>query len=168
MTLKKLFTILLSSFLLNACQTHLPIVSEHIGSADNKACVNNTQYTKSANIDYLLYANRMVDTMIKDDAIEQRVSSKRLKVLILEIKHIDNSVQIDMVSINNAVKNRLLRSGLFIVVNNIEAADVQLSGIFEKTKRQLTDCIQSVDQLSLQLTDSHSKQLIWSDKKQFK
>jgi len=167
-TLKKLFTILLSSFLLNACQTHLPIVSEHIGSADNKACVNNTQYTKSANIDYLLYANRMVDTMIKDDAIEQRVSSKRLKVLILEIKHIDNSVQIDMVSINNAVKNRLLRSGLFIVVNNIEAADVQLSGIFEKTKRQLTDCIQSVDQLSLQLTDSHSKQLIWSDKKQFK
>ena len=168
--MKKLFTVLLSSLLLNACQTHLPIVSEHIGSADddNKPCVNNTKYTKSANIDYLLYANRMVDTMIEDDAIQQRVSSKRLKVLIQEIKHTDNNAQIDMVSINSAVKNRLLRSGHFIVVNNRQSADVQLSGIFEKTKRQLTDCVESVDQFSLQLTDSHSKQLIWSDKKQFK
>lgn len=168
--MKIFFTVLLSSLFLTACQTHLPIISEHITSPDdvnNQPCVSNTDEIKSANIDYLLYVNRMVDSMIEDNTVQQRVSSKRLKIMIQTINNTDNATQIDMLSVNSAVKNRLLRSGQFIVVNHSQAADVQLSGVFEKKQKQAVHCIKNVEQFFLQLKDSHSKQLIWSDIKQF-
>ncbi len=167
--MKNFFTVLLSSLFLTACQTHLPIISDHIASdeVNNQPCVSNTDKTKPAGFDYLLYVNRMVDSMIEDDTVQQRISSKRLKILIKTINNTDNAIKIDMLSVNSAVKNRLLRSGQFIVVNHSQAADVQLSGVFEKKQKQAIHCIKNIEQFSLQLKDSHSKQLIWSDIKQF-
>jgi len=166
--LKKLIAALLSSLLLNACQTNLPIVSEHIAEDDvstMKPCESNIEQMELADIDYLLYANRMVDNMIQDKTVQQKLSSKRLKISIEGISQKDN---MDLTNVNSTVKNRLLRSGQFIIVNNKQTSDVQLSGSFETIQKTRNNCIENYEQFSLQLTDSYSKQLIWSDKKQFK
>ena len=169
--MKKLIAALLSSLLLNACQTHLPIVSEHIAEDDvltMKPCESNIEKMELADIDYLLYANRMVDSMIQDKTVQQKLSRKRLKIAIEAISRRDNADRANMTNVNSTVKNRLLRSGQFIIVNNKQTSNVQLSGSFETIQNTNNHCIESYEQFSLQLKDSHSKQLIWSDKKQFK
>lgn len=185
-SLKKLIIFLLSTLFSTACQTHLPLVDEHNGNDKKivitKPCPNNIvqiEQVELADIDYLLYANRMIDNMIGSEAVKEKLELHRLKISLAAIQD-KNTTHIDMSTLNRTIKNRLLRSGQFIVVANRQASEVHLSGAFEKIEQlstapltpqetsQQTECIVSYKQFSLQLNESQSKKLIWSDKKQFK
>ena len=153
--------------MLNACQTHFPIVSESVVN-ETMPCDNTIEPKKTAYIDYLLYANRMVDRMITDKKVQEKLNNKRLKLVIASVKNNSEIGQADINSVNSAVINRLKRSGQFIIVNNLQNSDVQFSGAFAIVEKKQNSCIAIYEQFSLHLTDSQTKQVIWSDKKLLK
>lgn len=165
--LNKLILLILMLLFLNACQTYLPIATQ-MEDTENSACPKNIEQIELADIDYLLYANRMVDDMIQDHNVQAALSSNRLKIAIQPISHENNIAQINMDAINLAIKNRILRSGQFIIVNDKQSANVYLSGVFNKKAVQSTHCMENFEQFSMQLKNNQTGQLIWSDKKQFK
>ncbi|MCU7820050.1 MAG: penicillin-binding protein activator LpoB, partial [gamma proteobacterium symbiont of Lucinoma myriamae] len=113
--LNKLILLVLMLVFVNACQTHLPIAAQMEGM-ENSDCPKNIEQIELADIDYLLYANRMVDDMIQDHNVQEALGSNRLKIAIQPISHENNIAQINMDAINLAIKNRILRSGQFIIV----------------------------------------------------
>ena len=165
--MKNLILLLLMLFFLTACQTHFPIVSQAIES-EIIPCENNNELLDLAEIDYLLYANRMVDAMIEDHEVQKKLTDSRLKLLIQPVRYEHTSSEINMAAINAAIKNRIVRSGQFIIVNDESSSDVQLSAVFENKKIQANNCMESYEQFSMQLKNSRPDRMIWTNKKQFK
>ena len=165
--LNKLILFLLMILFLNACQTHFPIVSQ-MEDSDNISCPKNIDQIELADIDYLLYANRMIDAMIRDHKVQKELTTNRMKLSIQPISHQNNTAKVDMATVNTAIKNRILRSGQFIIVKDEQSSDVQLSGVFENKKIHPNNCVENYEQFSMQLKNSQSGRIIWSEKKQFK
>jgi len=178
----KKYIISLLSVLLSACQTHLPLLSQE-DNPEKNVCVSDMEQIQLADIDYLLYANRMADELIQDDQVQKQLSLNRLKIAIAPIKYIDNAAmsdlaeddltqvrltQVDLTTVNRAIKNRLIRSGLFIVVDNQQESDVSLSGYFINKERVINHCIEQYEQFSMQLENTQSQHIIWSQQKEFK
>jgi len=164
--IKRLFFLLIIVFL-HACQTHLPVVSE-MEETDSKPCLKNIEQLELADIDYLLYANRMVDEMIQDKQVQQKLSINRLRLLVQPVHYASNNAKVDMDTINTAIKNRLRRSGHFVIVSDEQLANAQLLSAFETKTVQTDHCVENYEQFSMQLKNSRTGQLIWSDKKLFK
>ncbi len=160
--LRKSILYLAIVLLISSCQTHLPLVAEQDdASAD---CV-----TEAAGpIDYLLYANRMVDRMIADQQVQTALLNKRLRLFPVPLVDKLNTAQADIIAVNQTLKNRAQRSGQFIIVSNKSASDVQLSAVFEKITRQINQCSESYRQFAMQLRDSRTGKVIWSAKKHLK
>lgn len=130
--------------------------------SEKSACPKNIEQIELADIDYLL------DDMIQEHNVQTALSSNRLKIAIQAISHENNIAQINMDAINQVIKNRILGSGQFIILNDKQSANVYLSGAFNNKAVQSTHCMENFEQFSMQLKNKQTVQLIWSDKKQFK
>ncbi len=157
-----IFSILILLFL-TACQTHFPIT----GNIDEleKTCPENLDSIELADIDYLLYANKMVDSMVQSNNVKQETINNRMRISLSPITY-DRS-DIDMNTLNAAIKNRMLRSGLFIIVSDVDASDFHLSGGFKEVRLQLNSCDQTYGVFSLQLKNNRSGSILWSESKHF-
>lgn len=162
--MKKLIFSSLCLFFLNACQTHFPILSENNVPDYKAACQENIESMELADIDYLLYANKMIDSMTRSKKVQKETTNSRMRVYLSPVSHSRDDV--DMSFINISIKNRILRSGLFIVVDDIKSGDFQLSGAFKEIS-QAADCKENYEEFSLQLKNHRSKAILWSEKKQF-
>ena len=168
--LKKLVFSSLILLFLNACQTHFPILSENDVPdrrvSEKTACQENIESSELADIDYLLYANKMIDSMTRSEQVQKETANSRMRVYLSPVSHSRDDV--DMSVINTSIKNRILRSGLFVVVDDMGAGEFQLSGAFKEI--QQTDdssfCNKNYEEFSLQLKNRRSNAILWSDKKQ--
>ena len=163
--LKKLILFTLMVFFLSACQTHLPMISESI------SCDENLESIASADIDYLLYANKMVDSLIRNKNVQKETAVSRMELYLYPVTNNSNKT-IDMASINRAIKNRLLRSSKFVLLNDAkpvpdESAEFQLSGSFEEIEQQSNNCSGMYNQFSLKLMNTRTNTILWSEKKRF-
>ena len=166
--LKKVIVLLLSMFLLNACQTHLPVVSDSVsdGTSESHSCDENIERVELTDIDYLLYANRMVDSLVQDKGIQRVTADKRMTLFIIPVKNNTNEA-IEVRPINMAIKNRIMRSGRFIVLDKPEMSHTQLHSSFNNLS-QSGNCAGSPKSFSLSLMNSQTKAIIWSEIKRFK
>jgi len=164
--LKKLIFSSLTLFFLNACQTHFPIVSENKLS-EAAACQENIERIELADIDYLLYANQMIDSMMHSNNVQKETVNSRMRIYLSPVSR--NSDDVDMNILNTSIKNRILRSGLFIVTEDMKSADFQLSGAFKEIKQAADtySCIGKYEEFSMQLRSSRTDTILWSEKKQF-
>ncbi|MCU7801354.1 MAG: penicillin-binding protein activator LpoB, partial [gamma proteobacterium symbiont of Lucinoma myriamae] len=53
-------------------------------------------------------------------------------------------------------------------INDKQSANVYLSGAFNNKTVQVTQCMENIEQFSMQLINNQTNQLIWSANKQFK
>jgi len=152
---------------LNACQTHLPIISDdNVSNSDisgKAACEQNIERIELADIDYLLFANKMIDSMMQSRNVQKKTVNNRMRLYLSPVHHSD----VDMNSLNTSIKNRVMRSGLFIIVNDLRQADFQLSGTFETINKQANLCNENYEVFSLYLNDSRTDAILWSEHKQF-
>ena len=162
--LKNAMVFLLSMLLLNACQTHLPIVSESI--SDSHSCNESIESVELTDIDYLLYANRMVDLLVHDKSIQAATADSRMTLFITPVKNNTNEA-IEVTPINMAIKNRIIRSGKFIVLDKPEMSQTQLNSSFNDLQ-QSDNCAGSPKSFSLTLINSLTRAIIWSENKRFK
>ncbi len=159
--LKKLIFFSLPLFFLSACQTHFPVVSESI------SCAEEMEGIELADIDFLLYANIMVDSLTLDKRIQRETAHSRMNLAISPVTN-KTDKEIDMAVINQAIKNRIIRSGQFILVNAAESGRYQLSGSFEEVTRSTNTCDKKYLQFLLKLMNTQTGTIVWSDKKQFR
>jgi PBP1b-binding outer membrane lipoprotein LpoB len=138
--------------------------SENKSTEEKIICPDNIERLELADIDYLLYANKMIDSMIQNKAVQTKTTNSRMRLSLSPIAHSRNDV--DLNSLNTAIKNRILRSGLFVVVDGTGSANYQLSGIF-KAIHQSNTCNVDYEEFSLQLKDIRTDKILWSDKKRF-
>ncbi len=154
-------------FLLNACQTHLPIVSDpQMTDSEKVACQQNIEQIELADIDYLLYANKMIDSMIKSKEVLAHTANNRMRVFISPVTHSD--AVMDLAFLNTSINNRMIRSGLFILVDDMGLGDFRLSGAFEEVDQPDSSCAKKYEEFSLQLKENRNDRVLWSDKKRFK
>ncbi|MDX2505298.1 MAG: hypothetical protein QNL62_12600 [Gammaproteobacteria bacterium] len=162
--LKKFILLTLMVLFISACQTHLPVVSESI------SCAETSQSIASADSDYLLYANMMVDSLIQDKKVQKETAVGRMELYLYPVSNNSNE-SIDMAAVNRAIKNRLLRSSKFIINDSnpesAESGTFQLSGSFDEIKQQTNNCSESYRQFSLKLMIIRTNSIFWSEKKRF-
>ena len=169
--MKKLIFSSLTLLFLNACQTHFPILSEKDGAehrvSEKAACQENIESIELADIDYLLYANKMIDSMTRSQAVQKETANSRMRLYLSPVRH--SREDVDMTFINTSIKNRILRSGLFVVVDGVESADFQLSGVFKAIQQagDSSSCNKNHEEFSLQLKNNRTGAILWSEKKQF-
>ena len=153
-----LFT--LSAVFLTACQAHFPL------SNDQKHCENDIEAAEARDIDYLLYANRMVDAMVESSSVREILSRQRIKLMVLPIIN-NSSENIELLPVNNTVYNRLLRSGRFIMQHDIQYSNYQFSGSFDEITNSSDSCAGVFKTFSLYLKSIDNEQIIWSEEKKF-
>ena len=151
--LKKIIFSLGILILLNACQTHLPIVSDSEQIENSSSCKENKQLTI---INYLYYANMMIDSLTQSQAVQDKTQVSRIKLFVNSI-HNKTVKSIDMSLIDKGILNRINRSGMFILVNSKAAADYSLSGVIK--------CRVDQEQLSIELVQPQTNALFWSENK---
>lgn len=151
--LKKIVFSLGILVLLNACQTHFPIVSDLEETENSSSCRENKQL---AQINYLYYANIMIDSLTQSQAVKDKTQVSRIKLFINSI-HNSTGKSIEMGLIDKEILNRINRSGMFILVNNKAAADYSLNGVIK--------CRMDQEQLSIELVQPQTNALFWSEKK---
>ena len=157
--LKKLTAYPILLLLLSACETHFPVLME------NQSCKEAIETVELTDIDYLLFANKMIDSMIQDKNIQRETANNRMKLSLLPIKNNTNET-IEMSVINLAIKNRLVRSGQFII-NESASEPLQLSGAFEKVEQSPSTCAQKYTRFALQLKNTRSNRILWSEDTKF-
>lgn len=145
---------------LNGCQTHLPVVTESI------SCDENVERIKLHDTDYLLYANTMIDSLAQDEKVQEKTENSRMQLYLDAVVNKTNEI-IKMTSINAAIKNRIIRSGQFILVNQEDSARYHLSGLIENVQ-DTRNCSVEYQQFSLKLMDMRSNSIIWSEEKRIK
>jgi len=150
-------------FILSACQTHLPIVSEP--ATENKNCQGNVEQIELEDIDYLLFANTMIDQMIQSQEVQVNTSKNRMRIFIAPVTH--SRDEVDLTFLNTSIRNKIKRSGLFIIINNASKAPFKLSGLFEEIKQDHS-CNEIYEEFHLQLEDVGNSKILWSDKKLFR
>ncbi len=161
--MKTLTFSILILFYITACQTHLPIVG--VDDVDTP-CPENIESIELADIDYLLYANKMIDSMVENNNVKQETINSRMRLSISPITQ--SHSDINMSTLNTAIKNRVLRSGLFIIVSDRSVTNFNLSGEFKEVVQQSSSCSQSYDEFSLQLKNIKNGSTLWSELKQFR
>lgn len=161
--LKKLSVYSILCLFLSACQTYFPVAEEI--SEKKPSCGDGVESIELTDIDYLLFANKMIDSMIQAKNIQQQTARKRMT---LSIKPVQNNTDeaIEMKTINLAIKNRVLRSSRFIITESA-TEQFQLSGSFEKIERSSTGCTDAYTQFSLQLMNMQTNRILWSEDKKF-
>lgn len=160
MLLKVVFSIGILLFV-SACQTHLPIVSEPEQTKDDSSCEENKQ---STDINYLYYANIMIDALTDSKAVQDKIQVRRIKLFVNSV-HNGTGKNINMSLINKEILNRINRSGMFILVNDTAAADYSLSGVIKNTAKNNHECRVDQEQLSIELVQPQTNTLFWSEKK---
>jgi len=157
--IKKCFLYPVLGLLLSACQTNFPVATEQ------QLCNDTVEAIELTDIDYLLFANRMIDSMIHHKNIQQEIIGNRMTLSILPVEN-NTSEAINMIAINKAIKNRVLRSGQFII-NESASGPFQLSGTFANKQRSSSACAETYTQFSLQLMNTQNKRILWSEDTKF-
>lgn len=157
--IKKWFVYSGLCLLLTACQTNFPVAKEQ------QSCKDTVEAIELTDIDYLLFANRMIDSMIQHKNIQQEIAGNRMTLSILPVEN-NTSEAINMNAVNQAIKNRVLRSGQFII-NESVSSPFQLSGSFANNPRSSTACAETYTQFSLQLMNTQNKRILWSEDTKF-
>jgi PBP1b-binding outer membrane lipoprotein LpoB len=152
-------------FFLSACQTQKIQLDTQIKSIDD--CPKHIEKIDLADIDYLLYANRMIDSMILDEQVKAGYLLSRVTLYIHPIQT-DNKIYMDISTLNQAIYNRIVRSGKFIIVNNIEQSNYQLlANIASLNANMKQNCSNFYETLSLELKNTDTHTILWSDRKVF-
>lgn len=146
--------------LLSSCQTHLPVIS------DSQPCEETIETIELTDIDYLLYANQMIDSMINSRRVQQERLEKRMKVFFVPVINKTDDT-IELTPVNIAVFNRLLRSGQFILNEEIQNSQFQLSGSFDESSAASGQCAKPHRRFKLQLKSLKNGEIIWSEEKKF-
>ncbi len=169
--MKNLIFLLLTVFILSACQTHLPISlgTDSEGTPKNVPeklnCQENIERIELEDIDYLLFANTMIDQMIQNRDVQIVTSKNRMRIYIAPVTHSNDEV--DLTFLNTSIKNKIQRSGSFIIISTAGEAPFQLTGSFEEIN-QAHLCNETYEEFHLQLEDVASNKILWSDKKRFR
>ena len=153
--------------ILSACQTTLPVFeqSSEMDTQDS-VCPDIQKIVKNVQYDYLVYANKMIDSMTRNRNVQERLKQKRLKIYLQPVvnKTTDN---IDISAINYAIKNRVIRSGQFIITDNRASADYQLGGTIT-VNTNVGNCDTGLRKFSLSLTGITQSTILWSEYKNMK
>ncbi len=161
--LKYIIFFIFPLFFLSACQTQKIQLDKQIKPTDN--CPKQIEQIDLADIDYLLYANRMIDSMILDKQVKMNYLLSRVTLYIQPIE-IDNKIDMDINALNQTIYNRIVRSGKFIIVNSIEQSNYQLlANITLLNIKQ--NCSNLYETLSLKLKNTDTNNILWSDQKVF-
>ncbi len=150
---------------LTACQTTLPVFEESNGQITD--CSEIQQTITQGPVDYLFYANKMVDSMVNNSNVKSILKNHRIKIYLqtIENKSVDN---IDIIAINKAVKNRILRSGQFIVMPDQQNADYRLAGSIYPLQHSADKCDNGNRKFTMSLTSRQQSSILWSEYKTFK
>jgi PBP1b-binding outer membrane lipoprotein LpoB len=137
--------------MMTSCQTHLPIVSEQSEACDNK------ELAVFQDVDYLFYANKLADELITSQFLKKNNSSR----LSLSISPLVNktSKALDIQLISQTIKNRILRSGKFLLEQDLQKAHYQLIAIIEDGEYSI-DC-KLFPQFKLQLIEIKNQIVVW-------
>ena len=154
------FSIVIFLFL-TACQTHFPLVSEVDQAEDNNFCKENKPLIQ---INYLFYANTMIDSLTQAKAIQEKTNAGRIRLYVNPINN-ESGKSIDMGSIDEEILNRINRSAMFVLVNNSNAADYSLSGVINNTIKRTNQCLLEQKQFTIELRQPHTNTLFWSETK---
>ncbi len=151
--------------ILTACQTTLPVFEESNGRSTD--CNEIQQTVTQSRIDYLLYANKMVDSMVNNSNVKSVLKKHRIKIYLQAIEN-KTTDKIDIMAINKAVKNRILRSGQFIVMPDQQNANYRLVGAIYPLQHSVDDCDNGNRKFSMSLTGYQQSVILWSEYKTFK
>jgi PBP1b-binding outer membrane lipoprotein LpoB len=147
---------------LNACQNQFVIVPE------NDSCPKHKEISATKEIDYMLAANKMIDSLIADAKVKQQTSDKRIRIFINSVVNNTDKL-INTSEIHKTLRKRLQRSGKFILTDNQDTAMMIISGkvdeIDQITKKN--PCIKKYQEFSLDIINTIDSKLFWSEKKQY-
>lgn len=146
-----IFSILLS---ITGCLSN-PVVPDH-------SCEKSTA-TELRDIDYLLFANSLVDELTLSKAVLQLSEKKRLNVYVDRLTN-NTPEAINLQQIELAIKNRLKRSAKFNLQEDPAKSAYILSGAFNE---KYSDCNDRINQFSMMFSSKSSKQLLWSQHKTY-
>ncbi|WP_198266548.1 hypothetical protein [sulfur-oxidizing endosymbiont of Gigantopelta aegis] len=155
--------------LLTACQTQFPILSEEsnaeraIVKANDKQqspCQDQSMRQNISTADYLLAVNKMIDAMLHSRAVNKASAERRIRVYLSPIPSVDTADSNKSELLNQAIKNRIQRSGKFVLQSALEQSEYQLSGGFNGSCSMYQGRQQ--DQLSLKLINNLTQNIIWS------
>ncbi len=165
-TIKYVLSVLLVVFL-SACQTPLPVFEQTeqpaAAAEQNTECLSQQQATNNIQYDYLLYANKMVDSMVKSHNVQEKLKQNRLKVYLQSIVN-NTADNIDVSAIDYAIKNRVIRSGKFIPSDTKDNADYLISGSINKIDGA-NNCDTGQRMFNLSLTGIKQAIVLWSEYK---
>ena len=147
--------------LLTACQTHFPLVSESDQTVNTNYCKENKPLTQ---INYLFYANTMIDSLTQTEAIQEKTNAGRIRLYVNPINN-ESGKSIDMGSIDEEILNRINRSAMFVLVKNSNAADYSLSGMINTITKRTNQCLLEQEQFIIELRQPHTNTLFWSETK---
>jgi PBP1b-binding outer membrane lipoprotein LpoB len=116
-----------------------------------------------SDIDYLLYANKMVDALTVSNRVTKLAERSRLNVYVEKLVNY-TSKKINSTQIEIAIKNRLKYSAKINLQEDPGKAEFILIGSFNKKYK---DCNERVINFSLILKSIGSKNIIWSQDKSY-
>jgi len=140
--------------LLTGCLSN-PLVPDH--SCDENIAI------ELSDVDYLLFANKMVDELTASNAVIKLAAKKRLNVYVDKL--LNNTAEaINIELIEMAIHNRLMRSAKINLQQVPAKADFIVTGGFSE---KYADCNERVNKFSLILKSISSKQIIWTQNKTY-
>ncbi len=150
----KIISILSALLLLTGCLT-TPVLPE-------LSCDESKPIELSDN-DYLLVISQMIDQMIASDGIVSLSEQGRLNIYVEKVKNTTTQA-INGEHIELALKNRLTRSAKINIKDDPVQADYLLSADFSNIA---ADCNEKINQFRLSLEQKNSRQMIWTEYKNY-
>ena len=155
---------------LSACQTTLPVFEENQESSssvtEDRDCTEKKKTSRNVQYDYLVYANKMIDSMVKNRNVQAKLKQQRMKIYLQPVVN-NTSDNIDISAINYAIKNRVIRSGQFILADSPDTAQYRISGKINSINT-VNDCDSGQRKFSLSLTGTKQAAILWSEYKNLK
>ncbi len=162
--------LLITVSLLSACQTTLPIFEQEQQQSksviEDSGCNKQKNNARNVQYDYLVYANKMIDSMVKNHNVQTKLKQQRMTIYLQPVVN-NTSDNIDISAINYAIKNRVIRSGQFILADRPDAAQYRISGTINAINT-LSECDSGQRKFSLRLTDIKQPAILWSEYKNLK
>ena len=145
----KIIPVLSYLFLLTGCLSN-PVVPDY-------SC-NESIPVELSEVDYLLFANKMIDDLTASNSINKLADQRRLNVFVAQLENTTPEA-INLEQIKLAVENRLKRSAKFNLLDEPDQANYIVSGGFSETAG---DCNIRTYEFKLIMQSKSSNQIVWS------
>lgn len=151
----KIILIIFILLLQTGCLSN-PVVPDH--SCDKNIAI------ELSDIDYLLFANHLVDELTASNAVTKLAAKSRLNVYVDKLEN-NTSEAINIEHVELTIQNRLKRSAKINLKENPGKADYLLTGGFIENT---VDCNEQINKFTLILKSTSIKKIIWSQSKTYK